>query len=280
MNTKSVCLTLSALTLGAAAYANTAVSEVNGKLSGAYGNLDSVDGKVLQGSVSVPFLESLGFQFDGLYTQADEVQFTGLGGHFFWRESDQGLVGLSGGAVFGDEVDSMELSLEGEYYFDWVTVGAKAGWSSIEYEDAVPFIDTDKDGAFAQAFLTAYPLKDLAITAAIETRLDNSYASIDAEYELPVSGLSLFASFMKGENEYEQSLFGLRYYFGGDKSLKQRHREDDPENALGGILSSIGNYGAKYNKQAKAYYGDSYEGGYYGSYGSVSYISVGVVGPE
>ena len=35
-----------------------------------------------------------------------------------------------------------------------------------------------------------------------------------------------------GEIEYVFSLFGVRYYFGTTKSLKDRHRQDDPESDL------------------------------------------------
>jgi hypothetical protein len=34
---------------------------------------------------------------------------------------------------------------------------------------------------------------------------------------------------------------GLRYYFGADKSLVKRHREDDPRNnVVGGALQALG----------------------------------------
>ncbi|MGJ8639672.1 MAG: hypothetical protein ACSHYA_09790 [Opitutaceae bacterium] len=277
MNSKPIYLLVSFVSLSAAVSANTAVSDVNGKVAGSYGNLDSTEARSLAGSFSVPLFESLGFQFDGLHTVAEDVEFTGFGAHLFWRESDKGLIGLAGGAVFGDLVDSYELSAEAEYYFDMITVGARAGWASIEYDNLVAFIDTEKDGAFAQVYATAYPLDDLAVTLTGETRFENSYVSLDVEYELPVSGLSLFVSAMAGDHDYDHALFGIRYYFGGDKSLKLRHREDDPQNMVRGIMSGVGTYGAEYNERGRNYFEDNYDGGYYGNYGS-SFSFVGDYG--
>jgi len=43
-----------------------------------------------------------------------------------------------------------------------------------------------------------------------------------------VPGLSFFADGEIGEDDYYSALAGIRYYFGPTKSLKNRHRQDDP----------------------------------------------------
>lgn len=234
-------------------YGNQAVSELNGKLDASYGNFNSSDGLTIEGSASVPVAEVLGFQFDALYADIEDVEFSGLGAHFFWRDNQIGLLGLSAGAVFGERVDSYELSVEGEYYMDWLTLGAKTGFAAIEYDQAVPFIETDESGAFGLVYATLYPLDDLSVTIGVEQRFDNSSVRLDAEYELPVDGLSLFARTMVADNGYDHVLFGLRYYFGGEKTLKQRHRHDDPRSVVQDIFIGLGVYGAEYNKRGKEY---------------------------
>ena len=235
------------------AFGNEAVSEFNGKVDSVYGNLNSSDGWISEGSVSFPIADTLGFQFDALHADVEEVDFSGLGGHLFWRDHEIGLLGISFGGVFGDEVDSYELSIEGEYYFSWITLGAKTGYASIEYEDYVPFIETEKDVAFGLLYFTAYPIDDLSVTVGLESRFDNDSIRLDAEYELPVDGLSLFSRSMIAENDYDHVLFGLRYYFGGNKSLKQRHRHDDPRNVVQDVLFGVGTYGAEYNKRGNEF---------------------------
>jgi hypothetical protein len=45
-------------------------------------------------------------------------------------------------------------------------------------------------------------------------------------------GLSFFADGWIGEDNYDAAYAGIRYYFGPEKSLIKRHREDDPANNL------------------------------------------------
>jgi hypothetical protein len=263
--------------------ANEAVSELNGKLESAYGNLNSSDGWITEGSASVPIAEALGFQFDALYADVEDVDFEGIGGHFFWRDHEVGLLGFSFGGIFGDEVDSYEFSVEGEYYFDWITLGAKAGYAAIEYENEVPFIETDENGAFGLIYATMYPVDDLSITLGAESRFNNNSLRLDAEYELPVDGLSIFTRAMIADNDYEHVLIGLRYYFGGEKSLKQRHRHDDPRSVVQDILLGVGTYGAEYNKRGKSYaraHGGDSGGSNYGSFNDYGSSWTAVGGPD
>ena len=56
--------------------------------------------------------------------------------------------------------------------------------------------------------------------------------NIDIEYQTRVEGLSLFANASKGDNDYDHVIGGIRYYFGKQKSLIERHRKDDPPSLL------------------------------------------------
>jgi uncharacterized membrane protein len=58
-----------------------------------------------------------------------------------------------------------------------------------------------------------------------------------AEYLTKFHGLALFADGAMGDG-YEHVLAGVRVYFGKDKSLIRRHREDDPLNPLLNIITA------------------------------------------
>lgn len=257
-------------------FGNQAVSEFNGKIDASYGSFDSFKGETVEGSFSVPVAEVFGFQFDGLYGDVEDVEFKGVGAHFFWRDFETGLVGLSAGVISGDLVDSFELGIEAEYYIDWLTLGAKGGYSSIEYDQPVPFIETDESGVFGLVYATVYPFEDLSLTFGVEQRFANTSVRCDVEYELPVDGLSILARTMVAEHDYDHVLFGLRYYFGGEKTLKQRHRHDDPRSVIQDVLFGMGAYGAEFNEK-----GENYSRTHSGNHGSNNYgSSVHIVVPS
>ena len=51
-------------------------------------------------------------------------------------------------------------------------------------------------------------------------------------------GLSFFADVADGEKSYDHAVAGIRFYFGTNKSLIKRHREDDPANSLFDAVTS------------------------------------------
>ena len=270
INIYTKILVASLLLLSNALFANEAVSEINGKIDSAYGNLNSSSGWITEGSFSVPVADTFGFQMDGLYADVEDVDFRGFGGHFFWRDHEVGLLGIALGGVWGNLVDSYELSLEGEYYMNWVTFGAKFGYAEIKYNEPAPFIETDESKLFGMLYATVYPTDNLSISVGLENRFDNNSLRMDAEYELPVNGLSLFTRTMVAENDYDHVLFGLRYYFGGEKSLKKRHRHDDPRSIVQDIQFGLGTYGAEYNRRGNNYIQNNGGRGSFDNFGGVT----------
>ncbi len=246
-----------------------AVSALNEKLGYSYGQLDSNTGQTVTGSVAFPVSASFGAQVDGLYTRVSQRDFYGTGAHFFWRDPDRALLGVSVGGVHTQAVETYETGVEAEYYWRWLTFGTYSGVSTIRYADAVPFISTDKTMGFGSFYVGFYPLPDLLVRPGYTVKLGNSYSNLDIEYEIPRQNLTLTADLAKGDHGYNHAMFGVRYYFGGEKSLKGRHRQDDPGNVAAGALTAIGTYGAEYNEKAKAYYRDLAESSGGGSYGSV-----------
>ncbi len=238
---------------GSVALGGEAVSEMNGKLGYAGGSMDGDGGNNVFGSLSLPLAPNFGLQADGLYTNVSDRDFYGAGGHLFWRDWDKGLVGVVGGAVHESDIDSSLAGLEGEYYFERFTVVAGAGAATIDYDHPVPFIDTDVTDFFADVGLRYYPLDDLMLAASYVHVFDNELFLGNVEYQIPVKGVTLFAEFARGENDYDHALFGLQIYFGPSKPLIRRHREDDPPSVVRQVLDGIGLYGAEFNKRAAEY---------------------------
>lgn len=240
-------------------FSNSAVSELNGKFSAEQGNMDTEDLTTLQGSFTWPIQECFGIQLDGLYSNLGRGSYGyggkgnadigGIGGHFFWRDNEQALVGVTAGYIFSDPFDSFEIGLEAERYFKWFTLGGRAGMASVDTDVETPFIETDKDSFYCQIYLAIYPMENLRVSAMLENRFDNTFFGIEAEYQLPVAGLSIFGSALKGSHNFDQASIGLRYYFGADAPLKSRHRQSDPASHLSGMVSGVGTYQAEIHEQ-------------------------------
>lgn len=229
--------------------ANMAVSAITGKASVAPGNMDSNDSINTEGSITIPVKNGFKFQVDGLYADVEGDGYTGAVGRFFWQKKDTAYLGFDIGGVLSDQVDSYEGSVEAEYYFNKMTIGGKTGIASIKYDQYVPFIETDKQGLFGSLYINFFPLADFTLASKVENRFDNTSFSVDAEYLLPIlGGLSVFGTGMKAEHGYEHWFFGLRYYFGGEKSLKDKHRGNAPQQSISDILTGITTYDAEYKK--------------------------------
>jgi hypothetical protein len=240
INMKTQFAILSLALVPAIASANTAVSEANGKLDSAYAQFDSIDAWVNSGSFSNPIADAFGIQLDGLYADTEDDNYAGAAAHVFWRDSEVALLGLTAGGVWSDDADAYEIGAEAECYkYDWVTLGARAGYCSVDSSTPVFFGDPEDDGLYALIYATFYPAKDLAVTLSAEHRYDEAALGLGLEYALPVDGLSAFTKIQIAEDDHDYAMIGLRYYFGSGKPLIERHRRDDPPNILQGILSSM-----------------------------------------
>ena len=218
-----------------------AVSQVNGKVSvfgGSQeggGNSGGVYG--VAGSISVPMSFAYGLQLDGVVGSGEGAAFYGIGGHLFWRDPAKGLVGLyssylrwdlAKGATTGFDVG--KFGVEGAAYL---------GRFSLEGLAAYQF--GSSEGFAGKAVVAYYPIDNLRLDAGVRyLEGSGTRGVVDAEWRPhDNSGLTLFASGAFGENSFSQLLGGARYYFGNaNKSLIDRHRQDDPTPDLTGDLSS------------------------------------------
>jgi hypothetical protein len=241
-----VVLAAAGLTAGAFAPAHAegpAVSALNGKSSIEGGSLSSLGRTsalgLVQGSVTTPLGHSFGLQVDAAAATAYSAFLGGGAMHVFWRDPQVGLFGpiavMSGGR--GSRVGL--YGAEGELYTDVLTIAARGG-----YQDAVNNgVAVVNSGGFYTGRLSLYPIDDLALT--IE---GGQYAGVGIgrgtiEYQpdlFNIKGLSIYADAAAGDQSFYRVTGGIRFYFGPAKSLKRRHREDDPPELPIGPTTSPG----------------------------------------
>jgi hypothetical protein len=107
-----------------------AVSALNSKIEG-YGG--SFAGKTLYGaagSLTAPLGGQFGAQIDGNLGSLDSSTFGSVGGHWFWRNPNQGLLGIYGAWTGWDRfggVNVGHIGGEGEYYLGQLTLQGVAG---------------------------------------------------------------------------------------------------------------------------------------------------------
>lgn len=216
---------LSGLSVAAAADL-PAVSAPNGKIDVNTGNYDSTTGGALvNGSFSLPLGHSYGLQVDGAFGQMIHENYNGVGAHLFWREPSKGMLGLIASTNDLDGVDLSRVGVEGEAYLGDFTLGGRASRQNG---------DADR-GDVARIEGSWYVTDNLMLDAYSEradTLMSNKISVEWQPQSLGVPGLALFAASTVAGHDYDSTVIGARYYFGTNKSLKSRHRLDDPESLV------------------------------------------------
>lgn len=234
------------------AYAMPAVDGINGKVEG-FGGVAAKKGLYgVGGALSVPLQNQFGAQVDAVAGSFAGRSLGVIGGHLFWRDPRQGLLGLYGDHTEWSQFGGVHLTRfagEGEGYWGRWTLHGLAG------------VETGNNSA--GTITTAGPAGGVILTTVTTNltnvtrffdRADLSYyltdnwkasvgqrymggknaVALDTEYAFPAGHntmASLFAEASVGEGSNNYSITGgVRFYIGQhDKSLIRRHREDDPE---------------------------------------------------
>lgn len=208
-----------------------AVSGINGKASVFGGGLGSDvvgdDGLVgVTGALSIPLSHSYGLQIDGMAGTLNGDAFGGLAAHVFYRDPNAFLLGLytSYTALDFDAKDSVgRFGVEGEVYLDGLTF---TGFAGIQYGEL--------DDGFTSTLRAAYYLTDDLMVSVGHNYYEEAghFGTAGLEYQIPM-GLqfspSLYADGRVGEGAFYAVTAGIRFYFGEEKSLIDRHRQDDPD---------------------------------------------------
>lgn len=206
-----------------------AVSETNGKFSvegGAVGSgSNGASGLgIAQGSFTTPLGHSFGLQLDGVVTSAySNVSGAGYA-QFFWRDPQFGLLGAFASVGGGRGNTVSWCGAESEYFVGAVTLGAHGGYQVVYNYAAM-------NGGFAMGRLTYYPISDLALTGGGGVIVNNGLGRATLEYQPELNGYRSLSFFVNGSPESNAAyavIAGFRFYFGPEKTLIRRHREDDP----------------------------------------------------
>jgi hypothetical protein len=222
---------LLAAPLAAARADGPAVSALNGKVSTEGGVLgsggDSSGVGMLSGSLAAPLGHSFGFQVDGTAGTAFNDFFGGGTAHLFWRDPAIGLFGPFATMQAGSGLRLGWYGAEGEIYTGIFTFGAWGG-----YHEAVDnsFGITANSG-FYGGRLAVYPIPDLALSIGATSAFNRVITSGSLEFQpdlLARHNVAFYINGDVGENSTYSVTTGVRFYFGPDKPLIRRHREDDP----------------------------------------------------
>ena len=220
-----------------------AVSGPNGKIELALGGITDPDSAIFRagGSVSVPVGESFGIQGDLGFQSVDGEWAAGGALHFFTRDPSSYLLGVTAGVVLADGATLAAVGPEAELYLDRISLEGWLGWASIDYDDALL---TDDDGFFAMGDLAFYPTDDWRISIGAATILGSESLKLATEYQFaglgfPLSGTGEVRGYDTGS---WSAKIGIKGYFGEpDKSLIDRHRQDDPPNRVLDLFGAAGN---------------------------------------
>lgn len=229
----------------AAAADEPAVSALNGKIDGFYGAVNHNYLRGTAGTVSLPVGQRYGLQLDGLFARGFGTDIFGYGGHFFTRNPSKGLFGLAFGGLHSTDFNDLLVGVEGELYFNKFTVGGFVGYNNYDTRVLSTFAsrtNTQRDFIAARLFAAVYPVDNLMISVEWQNRFGKNFYILGLEYQTPLRGVALFVDGGLGDNHYRQIIGGVRIYFGGEKTLKDRHRKDDPEN-IGGIFGGTSGAG-------------------------------------
>jgi hypothetical protein len=226
---RSLALLLIALAPAARAD-GPAVSALNGKFSLESGSTSSQQHAsaigIAQGSVTAPLGHSFGMQLDGQTATAYGAFLAAAGLHVFWRDPEVGLFGPIASFGGGSGQQAARIGAEGELYAGPITVGARAG-----YQELGRYGQSTNSG-FYGGRLALYPVPDLMLALRGGQSAGFSAGGIRIEYQPELfdrRALSLFVDGAAGDSSFYRVTAGLRIYFGAQKSLIRRHREDDPQ---------------------------------------------------
>ena len=209
-----------------AAYAQDAVSGLNGKAGVAAGENNS---SYAEGSLAFPIGRRYGGQIDGVIGDQD-ASVKGLGAQLFWRDPTRGLLGITGSYLEAGSVGVKRAGLAGEWYVSRFTLDGQLGTQGGDVESH----------GYGSMFARYYLTDNIMVRAGMTSVESRERAHVDFEWQPAFSfapGLSVFAK-AGGDGDSDYVFAGVRYYFAGRKTLVRRHREDDPANSVVDSLAS------------------------------------------
>ncbi len=203
-----------------------AVAYVNGWVGASLGGVHAVNSGGLlvlgKGGITFPLGHAFGIQadvFDGVVVHKN---LQAADSYLFWRAPAQGF--LSGHVKYQESNHVYETlyGLRGDaYIYNW-TLSAEGGGVHTNVQGA-------NETGYGEVYANWYPMPDLKLFANyLRVKQDNVF-QVGGEYQLGLKylpGLSIFVDGGVGDHNLRYGFLELRYYFGENKTLIRRHRED------------------------------------------------------
>ena len=231
-----------------------AVDGINGKIAGFGGGADHTNGLYgATGSFSVPLAQQWGAQIDGRVGSLDNSGWSQAAGHVFWRDSSVGLLGAYGSYFHWNGIGAATIprigvnvsrfAAESEYYWSRWTVRGLAGYETVDLNVPtvanLPGLLSIPNRFFDLVSASYYLTDNFKLSIGHLYTLGRHGLTLGSEYGFALGGgrmASLFAQGLIGEGGNNGVLGGVRFYFGQrNKTLIDRHRQDDPEEEFANI---------------------------------------------
>lgn len=237
-------LLLSPIPIAQEEYPLTAVSAVNGKWEFHAGAMSPGNATFrAAGSLSLPVGDRFGLQGDVMASLSSTGLTYGGALHAFTRDPSSYLAGVTAGVVVAPGARLGALGLEGELYLDQVSLEGWVGFAAIDYVDP---LTPDATGLFAIGDIAYYPTEDWRVALGASSILGDNALRLSTEYLFRDLGapLSLTADARAHASGAYSFTVGLKGYIGGNddqKTLINRHRQDDPPNRALDLFSAASN---------------------------------------
>jgi hypothetical protein len=198
--------------------ADPAVSKTNFGFIARGGSIGGEEKFDAGGKVTFPFAENFGAQLE---LGAGNDEYFGAGLQLFWRNPNDGLIG-----VFASHENELGLELDrfgamGEVYIDRITLSTKVGLQSGD-------VASDIFGSLEVAYYASDALK-LRLLGDFTPEVSTVTAGIEWRPALEVApNLSVFADLSQSDRDQSSVMVGMTLHFGDSTSLMDRDRKEDP----------------------------------------------------
>ncbi len=238
-----------------------AVDGINGKIDGWGGGGNGTNGFYGgDASLSIPLAQQWGLQLDGFSASDGGISSYGGAAHLFWRDPSIGLLGAYvsythdngfNDPIFGHiSTNAQRYAAEAEYYLNRWTLSGLAGVETGSINSNVLLFNSlglpapSVPNRFFDDVRALYYFTDnFELYAGHAYTFGTHFLTLGGEYGFALGGgrmAALFADGWIGEGGDNGARVGLRIYFGQrDKSLIDRHRQDDPKSLLGDPIDVI-----------------------------------------
>jgi hypothetical protein len=238
--------------------AGPAVDGFNEKFGAFGGSIANKSLYGVQGAIGIPLQGQFGAQIDGSLGSLDSSTFGAVGGHLFWRNPEQGLLGIYGSYTGWDRFGGVYVSQiagEAAYYWGPVTLEGIAG---VEFGNSVSSTTTSSSIVppgiggipgltttstytegynvqtrfFDQINLKYYFKNDWSAYVGHRYLGGKNALALGSELAYPFGHGIMGSAFVEarvGEGDFHGVWGGFKLYFGQkDKPLIARQRQDDP----------------------------------------------------